>query len=267
MKYCIGGRQPYSIMKKADQIKVKYEDRERIIDFVERIPDKEIVLELKEIPEVSDINTWKMYDEKFENFYIASFNLGLYDILNSEGIKWYWPYPITSYYELKNVAELGPAFIQLGPPLSFDLETVKKVVGDIKLRMVCNCARPDYLPGEANTPQFFGQWVRPEDVHLYDPYVDIFEFETPELKKEETLLHIYKENQIWPGNLNLLIDNLNYNVDNRGIPDEFGQGRINCRQKCMAGGACRLCQRTCEFSNILRKEKFRREKEVRDLEQ
>ena len=68
-------------------------------------------------------------------------------------------------------------------------------------------------------------------------------------------------------NLNLLIDNLNYNVDNRGIPDEFGQGRINCRQKCMAGGACRLCQRTCEFSNILRKEKFRREKEARDLEQ
>ena len=67
MKYCIGGRQPYSIMKKADQIKVKYEDRERIIDFVERIPEKEIILELKEIPEVSDINTWKMYDEKFEN--------------------------------------------------------------------------------------------------------------------------------------------------------------------------------------------------------
>ena len=149
-----------------------------------------------------------------------------------EGIKWYWPYPITSYYELREVASLDPAFIQLGPPLSFDLENVKKIVGDIKLRMVCNCARPHYLPDRLEQPQFFGQWVRPEDVVSYDPYVDVFDFDCSELKKEETLLHIYKENQNWPGNLNLLIDNLNYNVDNRGIPEEFGQARINCRQKC-----------------------------------
>ena len=267
MKYCIDGRQPYSVMKKADQIKVRYEDRDRIIDFVEKIPDKEIILELKEVPKVEDFATWKMYDEKFENFYIASFNLALYDLLNMEGIKWYWPYPITSYYELREVASLDPEFIQLGPPLSFDLENVKKIVGDIKLRMVCNCARPSYLPDRLEQPQFFGQFVRPEDVPLYDPYVDAFDFDCSELKKEETLLHIYKENQNWPGNLNLLIDNLNYNVDNRGIPEEFGQGRINCRQRCQSGGACRLCQRTCEFSNALRKEKYRREKEARDLEQ
>ncbi len=262
MKYCVNGRQPYSIMKKADQIKVRYEDRDRIIDFVEKLPDKEIILELKEVPEVKDFETWRMYSEKFENFYIASFNLGLFDILNSENIKWYWPYPITSYYELNEVAALEPSYIQLGPPLSFDLENVKKAVGDIKLRLVCNCARPLYLPDRLAKPQFFGQWVRPEDVHLYDPYVDAFDFDSPDLKKEETLLHIYKENQHWPGNLNLLIENLNYNVDNRGIPNEFGTSRINCGQRCQTGGACRLCQRACEFSEMLRKEKNRRREQT-----
>lgn len=262
MKYCIGGRQPYSIMKKADQIKVKYEDRERIIDFVERIPDKEIILELKEIPEASEFNTWKMYDEKFENFYVASYNLSLFDILNTEGIKWYWPYPITSYYELNEILALGPSYVVLGPPLSFDLETVKKLTKEVKLRLTCNCARPAYLPDERAQPQFFSQWVRPEDVKLYEPYIDVFEFEANELKKEETLLHVYKDNQNWPGNLNLLIDKLNYNVDNRAIPDEFGAARINCRQKCMSGGRCLLCKRALEFSEALRKERDRRKKEA-----
>lgn len=262
VKYCIDGRQPYSIMKKSDQIKVRYEDRDRIIDFVERIPDKEIILELKEVPEVSDFATWRMYDEKFENFYIASFNLALFDILNAEGIKWYWPYPITSYYELREVLTLKPAYVQIGPPLSFDLENVKKIAGDVKLRLVCNCARPSYLPDEQGLPQFFGQFVRPEDVPLYDPYVDAFDFDSKDMKKEETLLHIYKDNQMWPGNLNLLIDNLNYNVDNRAIPEEFGKARVDCRQRCQSGGACRLCQRTFEFADALRKEKIRRRQEA-----
>lgn len=262
MQYCVSGRQPYSVMKKADQIKVRWEDRDRIIDFVEKLPDKVIILEVKAVPEAKDFETWKMYTEKFKEFYIASHDLRLFELLNLEEIKWYWPYSITSYYELQEVLSLKPTYIKLGPPLCFDLPNVQKICGDIKLRMVCNCARPDYLPDSLKLPQFFGQWVRPEDVPAYEPYVDAFEFKTDDLKKEEALLRIYSEDKNWPGNLNLLLDNLNYHVDNRGIPEDFGENRTKCRQKCQSGGACRLCQRECEFSNALRKEKFRRRQEA-----
>ena len=40
MRYCVSGRQPYSVMKRADEIKVAYADRDRIMDFVEKILDK-----------------------------------------------------------------------------------------------------------------------------------------------------------------------------------------------------------------------------------
>ena len=263
MQFCVSGRQPYSVMNKADQIIVKWQDRERIIDFVERLPDKEIVLELTEVPEAKEFETWKMYSEKFKNFYIASYDLRLYDLFDLEDIQWYWPYPITSYYELNEILTLKPSYIKLGPPLSFDVINIKSLIGEnIKIRLVCNNARPNYLPSiKSDSPNFFGQFIRPEDIRLYENYVDAIEFKTEDLKREETLLKIYKEDKYWPGNLALIIDNLNYHVDNRGIPFELGQARLNCKQKCQSGGACRLCRRVLEFTNAVRNEKYRRKKE------
>lgn len=253
MKYCISGRQPYSVLKQADEIRVKYEDRDRIIDFVEKIPDKTIILDVAEI----DVNfsTWKMYDEKFEGgFYIALHLLPFAKQLNEEGIKWYWPYPITSYYELDEIIQLNPSQVVLGPPLSFDLEKVRKKIGDdILIRMTCNCARPAHLIANAGLSGIKGQYVRPEDVKVYDQYVNTFEFDGVKdaLTKEETLLKIYKDKGEWMGNLNFLITHLNIDVDNRGIMDDFGERRANCGQKCMAGGACVNCDIAFKFAQQL----------------
>ena len=93
--------------------------------------------------------------------------------------------------------------------------------------MVVNVASPAYLPADGDGIQ--GQFVRPEDVVLYEKYVKCFEFEEVNNQQEETLLHVYKENQNWPGKLNLLIQKLNFNVDNRAIPEEWGPARIKCR--------------------------------------
>ena len=263
MQYCISGRQQYSVLNKTDQVKVRWEDRERIIDFVERIPTKEIILEVKGVPETKDFETWKMYHDKFAEFYIAAYDLRLVDLLNMEHIHWYWPFPITSFYELNEIVKLDPVYVVLGPPLSFDLEAVKKIIGEhVGIRMVCNNAKPEYLNFDKE-PNFFGQYIRPEDVKYYEKYVDVLEFDHGnDLKKEETLLRIYKDEQFWPGNLALLIDNFNYHVDNRGIPEDFGKARTYCKQRCQSGGRCRLCKHLCEFSTALRKEKFRRRKEA-----
>ena len=107
-----------------------------------------------------------------------------------------------------------------------------------------------------------GQFIRPEDIDTYAKYIDAVEFKIDDLTKESTLLKIYKEDKFWPGNLNLLLDNLYYHVDNRGIPEEFGEVRMNCRQRCQAGRRCHFCQTAFEFSTALRKEKFRRREEA-----
>lgn len=264
MKYCISGRHQYSVLKNTDEVKVKYEDKERILDFVEKIPDKTIILDMPEF----DVNydTWRMYDDKFEGgFYLALHHLTRADEMNIEGIKWYWPYPITSFYELREILDLGPAYVLIGAPLTFDLKTVRDVVGpDVKVRMVCNCARPVHLIANAGAPGIKGQYVRPEDVYIYDGWVDVFEFDgvTNELTKEKTLLEIYKEKQSWPGNLNLLITHLNVDIDNRGILNEFGARRANCRQRCMSTGSCHFCDIAFNFAEQLRKEHLRRKQQA-----
>ena len=253
MKYCISGRQPYSVLKQADEIKVKYNDKDRIIDFVEKIPDKTIILDMPEFD--VDYATWHMYDEKFEGgFVLGLHHLTRADEMNIEGIKWYWPYPITSYYELQEILALGPFYVLLGPPLSFELANVRKIVGpDVQIRMVCNCARPVHLIANAGAPGLKGQYVRPEDVSAYGEFVDVFEFDgvTNALTKEETLLKIYKDKGEWMGNLNFLITHLNVDVDNRGIMDDFGDHRMNCGQRCMSGGSCTYCDIAFKFAQQL----------------
>lgn len=263
MKYCVSGRHQYPTLEKADEVKVRYEDRGRIIDFVDRIPDKAIILNMPTFER--DYDTWKMYDEKFEGgFFIGLYELPYAEELNENGIKWYWPFPITSYYELREVLALGPSKVLIGAPLTFALPTVKKIVGDIPLRMSCNCARPGHLIGVSNAVGIHGQWVRPEDADTYGKYVDTFEFENvlQDLKKESTLLHIYKDNKEWPGNLNLLIDRLNMNIDNRAFPDEFGAFRIDCEQRCKKNGVCHFCDTAFMFAEKIRQEHFNRKKAV-----
>ena len=40
MKYCVSSRQPISVLRKADEIKVEYRDRNKMFDFIEELPDK-----------------------------------------------------------------------------------------------------------------------------------------------------------------------------------------------------------------------------------
>lgn len=265
MRYCVSARQPYSILKKADEIKVNYIDRERIMDFIENIPNKAIILDVP--GDEAEWETWTMYGEKFNEFYIALHNLKRYKEFADRGIKWYWPYPITSYYELNMIIALKPSYLMIGPPLSFDLDQVKAMAyaegeaAPIPVRMICNNAKPDYLPrANADADGICGQWVRPEDAARYEYAVQCFEFENVDLKQEEVLLTIYKENQTWPGNLNLIIQNLNFNVDNRAVPDDMPAARINCGQRCQSTSGCKLCWSALKFADQLRKEKYRRER-------
>ena len=268
MKYCVSGRQPYSVLKLADEISVLYNDKDRINDFVEKLTDKSVILQLPPHEE-KEFALWKMYDEKFNGgFYVAIHDLNDAMVLYENDIKWYWPYPITSFYELQMVLAAGPSQIVLGAPLSFSLSVVNNLAPVVKKRMVVNKAKPNYVPAVGRFEALVGQWVRPEDVAAYEPYIDVMEFDISgdnRLKKEETLLHIYKDNKFWPGDLGLIIDDLNIHVDNRAIPDEFGERRINCEQKCERGGSCHFCDMAFQFAENLRKYKADKSGEKEDI--
>ena len=103
MRFCVSGRQSYSVIKNADEIKFEYNDKNKIIDMIEDYSEKTIILDVPKDEE--DWNTWQLYTEKFNNFYIALHNLMRSNEFNKANIKWYWPYPITSFYELQKIIE------------------------------------------------------------------------------------------------------------------------------------------------------------------
>lgn len=248
MKYCVSSRQPYSVMREADEVFVQYQDRGQILDFVEKMPDKTIILDYPTEPDPNEWNTWSMYQEKLGDFYVALHNLFVAEMFNDHGIKWYWPYPITSFYELNSIVAAGAAYVLLGPPLTHSVDKVRRLT-QASIRAVANSAKPKYL---RNADPIVGSWIRPEDVKEYEPYVDCLEFESNSLKEEAALLHIYKDNQEWPGNLNLIIHDLGKNVDNRGIVEPFGATRATCGQRCQSGSVCRYCERTIDLSNLVK---------------
>ena len=256
MKYCLSGRQPLSALRQADEIKMKFEDIDRIIDYVKEFPDKTIIYEIpKDVINV-DWKLLEMFSQQV-TLVVALHDLRLIPKCLEFGLKYYWAYPITSYYELQGILALNPYYIFIGAPLCFNLEHVHNTSNAL-IRMCPNVAYDSYIP---RADGICGQWVRPEDTKIYEPYVNTFEFIADDLEKERTLLKIYKDDGEWPGNLNILITNLKINIDNRAIPDEFGAIRVRCGQRCMQHGTCHYCQSAFRFAEALRNKYYEMQQE------
>ena len=76
MKYAVSGRQPKSVLQQADEIKMMYQDRERLIDYIEELSDKTFILEIPKevVSEDIDWDLYKAYSEKV-NFILCINNL------------------------------------------------------------------------------------------------------------------------------------------------------------------------------------------------
>lgn len=228
---------------------MKFQDIDRIIDYIKDFPDKVIIYEIPK--DVINVD-WKLLETYATQItlIIALHDLRLVPMCLEHNLRYYWAYPITSYYELQGVLALNPYYIFIGAPLSFDLERIHNMTG-VYIRMCPNVAYDSYIP---RADGICGQWVRPEDIKHYEPYVNTFEFITDDLEKERTLLHIYKNNGKWPDNLNILITNLRANVDNRALPDEIGAIRVRCGQRCMQNGICHYCASAFRFAEALKQQ-------------
>ena len=249
----MSGRQPDKILQKADEIKIEGRDHRALPDYIDKYPEKVLILELEnELPEKFDWDLMMVYSEKMNgNFYMCVSNKFQMEECRIRGLKFYYRYAVTSFYELDALKEAGVSYALIGVPLIFDLNNVARY--EIPLRAIPNLAYEPYLDRPNG---ICGGWIRPEDVEAYGEYIDVFEFYAPKmLEKESTLYHIYAENKNWPGNLNLLVDFLNFDADNRLIYDEdnFAERRMNCKQRCMSGRTCHYCIDQLKFEQVIRK--------------
>lgn len=245
MKYSVSIRQPNKVKELADEIMVDYKDLGAIYDLLVEVPGKEVVLRLSR----GDAIEWKKIQQlnKECNLTLALEDLKM--ISACKDYKYYWAYPVTSFYELNGILDMGVSQVLIGGPLCFDLAPIVKK--GVPIRMVANMCFDSYIPREEG---ICGTYIRPDDVDEYDKYITTIEFRTDKLEREATLLELYQKKE-WKGNLNLILTNLNFDVDNRGIPKEFAAARVQCRQNCQRGGACHFCYTSMNFSRAVDKSK------------
>ena len=248
MKYCLRSNQRFNYLQKADEIKVPYDDRASIFKLIERYPGKTIILEIPNRIDITDIDWTEMNNNKIltqDNFIccVSSYEMGIE--CGNQDIKFYYGYPINSFYELQAAANLGVCYVRLAPPLLMSLDKVKKF--NIPVRAVPNVAYQQYLPfGDG----VCGGWIRPEDTKLYEEYIDVYEFEDCDINKEQALYRIYAEKQAWPGQMGMLFTNFNYGtVLNRMVPSDLAEKRIKCGQRCQTNNGCHLCYRALDLAN------------------
>ena len=204
----ISCRQPLIFLQEAEEIRVNYDDRERLRDFVteEWTCEADVVIYLPRDQLIAwdEINTYK----DALNIIIAVEDTAQIEIAKDQGYKVFWAYPVSSFWELRSILLFGVNQVLLDAPLYFDLPKVKNICGeDVELRLVVNKCYNDYLPQKNG---ICGTYIRPEDIEAYSRFVDHFEFDADNtLSKEHTLYNIYAKDKMWPGDLSLLLTNFN----------------------------------------------------------
>jgi hypothetical protein len=226
MHYCLSAQVDKEYLKKADEIKVKYNKMNDILDLFEINPNATFILR---ITSQEDKNTIRWKDiEKFNimtqnKIIIETDSFEIMDVCKILNIKFFYAIPINSFYDLKALIDYGCCDVRIDAPLTHMLDKIEKF--DITIRMSPNIAYYSYIPRSNGV---IGSWIRPEDVELYEEYIDVFEFENCDVKQEQALFRVYAESKQWLGPIDKLITNLNYQATNKLILPHFAKTRLYC---------------------------------------
>ena len=247
MKYCLRNRQSARFLKLANEIKMDYRDYKSLPDLLVDYPLKKIVIKIDYTIQEID---WMELDKSFRLapkrliFCISSFEQA--ELCKKLGMMFYYGFPIQTFQELRFWIDYGVCYVVLGAPLFFRLPDVKKMC-DVPIRAIPNVAYMGDLPYDNG---LHGTYIRPEDVGVYEPYIDIFEFEDCDNQKEQALYRIYHDEHEWPGDLSDIITNFKYQGLNRIVHHEFAEKRLNCRQRCEENvNACHWCQTLMDLAD------------------
>ena len=210
-----------------------------ITDFIQDV-DIEILLALKETyPDYELVVCIPFYTPQVE------------EILTKNNIPHYYNEYVTTWDRFQGFLNLNITDLFISDSLAFDLNAIsfnaKKK--NIKIRCYCNTCESSWK----DTPSIKTFFIRPEDLHLYQKYIDTIEFYTDK-KNINVLYEIYVKDRKWFGKINEIITGYIGDEDNRFLISDFGERRLNCQKRCMKGiePTCHMCDHVIELSKTLK---------------
>lgn len=240
MLFCLNSRCSSKYLRQADQIKIKYRDRNSLPTVAENYPDKTIILEYDGELAEKDYDLIKRYPQVILSVVRHSAH---------KDLPYFMRYPVSSFSEALGFKQNGAKYIYPGPGLFFRQDDFKLL--NMPARYIVNHS---WLTTINPSNNICGQYIRPEALQYYDNCTEtVAEFMDITPSAEEALFRIYAEKKSFPGQLAYLISDLTEeeSCENRMIPCEFDIARLNCGHKCFSGSHCHICPNTIRTANAV----------------
>lgn len=237
MKFCLSSSLTRNSLQEADEIRIKWKNKNSIDSLVEKYGKKPYILMLEEDSDLVKVELIHFDVVTENNLIVSCKNIQQLQTIREFGIKYMLDYEVPSTYELRALAALGCEYAYIGLPLFFSLSATRDI--DIKLRIIPTRCSDHKFPTEDS---ICGHWIRPEDLDEYEDYIDVVEFEDCAIRREETLFKVYKNQKTWSTQLNILVEDLSSNAINRLINPDLVYHRLGCGQSCKNFSTCHACQ-------------------------
>lgn len=255
MKYAIKFYQECGILDEVDELIIKYFERNiNIFDFIENHKNQRIIMDITEHLEYkSDLDIFKALKEKYNNFslMLSTTQVSFVDTLINAGISFFFAQGAVTPDMLEYFLNMGVSDVYIMNEMCFNLKEISKICKEknVKIRVFPNIAQSSTTDIEdsdivMNTATFF--FIRPEDLDVYEQYVDVYEFYGP-LDTQPVNYDIYKNKRKWDSSLSLLIYNLEEEFYGDAIIPIFGKRRAECNKRCIYNN-CTLCKDIAKVS-------------------
>ena len=261
MKYCIPYAKHSIYKNEIDEINIKYnhESAEELASLMQNFPNAKINI-------ILDSLSLEEQSADFINFVVLktkkdciNFSLVLRPLTPNHqelitkcktyNIPFYSTFAANDWDTLRGLIDIGVSEVFITADLCFDLEAVSTFVhnNNVKIRVVPNICQSTW----ADTPSLKTFFIRPEDVDIYESYIDVLELDY-RLSSIDTIYKIYAKDKKWIGDLQDLIIHFKDSLDNRFIPPGFAYFRLNCRKKCQQNDKCKICDGMIHLTETLK---------------
>lgn len=260
MKYCIEFAKNFEYIDEIDEIFIQYKSNNEALEkFIEKFKEKRILIKLnfEDFNEFIDdniqIDFFKEIRDKYNiniGFILPAYELDgsikVFNILKENNLPSFFSTMVHSWDMLTGLARMGVSDMYIVEELGFELDKVAAILHEqgIQIRCYPNIAQSAHRDIQ-DIKKFF---IRPEDVELYEKYIDIFEFYG---SNNNLYYKVYAKEKKWFGKLNEIIFDFDDNLDSRCIVPEFAEVRSRCGKKCMKGNPCKICEKVEKLSDLM----------------
>ena len=255
MKYAIKYYRGCEILDKADELIIKYTERNgNLIHFAQKIPQKQrLIVNISGLTEEEIQSSMEIFKATIQ----VKENIAFLISLNQKQTctefelnqwKYFFIEPAETLDDFQNMLSYKISDIYISGELGFYLEIFNHVCEkkEIQMRVFPNvCQSSSKIIPKDTLTTFF---IRPEDLRYYEGFNLVIEFFGP-LSKQPVLYEIYRDGR-WMGDLDDLILGMKEHIDNNAILPAMGMYRKNCKKRC-AFMDCQYCNLT--FVNIANK--------------